>query len=101
MDQNLMTIFSGILTLAGSIVTYFISQAAKKHSNVKNIEPTPEVFLGLLLENQHAVPGLGKPARKKATRRRGADDENVNLLHKRLQKNKMRHIDTNRLNCFF
>ncbi|WP_235187794.1 hypothetical protein [Lactococcus lactis] len=35
MDQNLMTIFSGILTLAGSIVTYFISQAAKKHSNVK------------------------------------------------------------------
>ena len=38
MDQNLMTIFSGILTLAGSIVTYFISQAAKKHSNVKNID---------------------------------------------------------------
>ena len=33
-----MTIFSGILTLAGSIVTYFISQAAKKHSNVKNID---------------------------------------------------------------
>ncbi|MGX9821042.1 phage holin [Lactococcus lactis] len=38
MDQNLMTIFSGVLTLAGSIVTYFISQAAKKHSNVKNID---------------------------------------------------------------
>lgn len=38
MDQNLMTIFSGILTVAGSVVTYFISQAAKKHSNVKNID---------------------------------------------------------------
>ena len=38
MDQNLMTIFSGILTVVGSVVSYFISQAAKKHSNVKNID---------------------------------------------------------------
>lgn len=38
MDQNLMTIFSGILTLVGTVVSYFISQAAKKHSNVKNID---------------------------------------------------------------
>ncbi|OEU40025.1 endonuclease [Lactococcus cremoris subsp. cremoris IBB477] len=38
MDQNLMTIFSGVLTLVGTVVSYFISQAAKKHSNVKNID---------------------------------------------------------------
>ena len=38
MDQNLMTIFSGILTVAGTIVSYFISQAAKKHSNIKNMD---------------------------------------------------------------
>lgn len=38
MDQNLMTIFSGILTVIASLVSYFISQAAKKHSNVKNID---------------------------------------------------------------
>ena len=38
MDQNLMSIFSGILTVVGSVVSYFISQAAKKHSNVKNID---------------------------------------------------------------
>jgi len=38
MDQNLMTIFSGILTVVGSVVSYFISEAAKKHSNVKNID---------------------------------------------------------------
>ena len=33
-----MTIFSGVLTLVGTVVSYFISQAAKKHSNVKNID---------------------------------------------------------------
>lgn len=38
MDQNIMTILSGILTMAGTVVSYFISQAAKKHSNVKNID---------------------------------------------------------------
>ena len=43
MDQNLMTIFSGILTLAGSIVTYFISQAAKKHSNIKDMDALAKV----------------------------------------------------------
>ena len=38
MDQNLLTIFGGIITLACSIVSYFISVSAKKNSNVKNIE---------------------------------------------------------------
>lgn len=38
MDQNLLTIFGGIITLACSIVSYFISVSAKKNSNVKNID---------------------------------------------------------------
>lgn len=38
MDNNLITLFSGILTVAGTLLSYVLGQTAKKHANLKNLE---------------------------------------------------------------